>query len=108
MSHTSGINIAHFSGYSKDAPDTETVLSEKTPAKTPQVKVQGLPGYALSYSGGGIIVLQIILETMTGKNFPTLAKELVLDPLGMSRSFLYFARRRQKCCDGISYGIHSM
>jgi hypothetical protein len=32
-------------------------------------------------------VLQIILEAVTGKDFPTLVKELVLDPLGMSRSF---------------------
>ncbi|KAE9363832.1 beta-lactamase/transpeptidase-like protein [Stipitochalara longipes BDJ] len=87
MSHTSGINIAHFSGYSKDAPDTKTVLSGRAPANTPQVKLQGLPGYALSYSGGGMMVLQIILEAVTGKDFPTLVKELVLDPLGMSRSF---------------------
>jgi CubicO group peptidase (beta-lactamase class C family) len=87
MSHTSGINIGHFSGYSTDAPDTETVLSGKAPANTLQVKVQVLPGYSLSYSGGGMIVLQIILEAVTGKDFPTLIKELVLDPLGMSRSF---------------------
>lgn len=87
MSHTSGINISHFSGYSKNAPDVETVLSGKAPANTLQVKVQGLPGYSMSYSGGGMIVLQIILEAVTGKDFSTLVKELVLDPLGMSRSF---------------------
>jgi CubicO group peptidase (beta-lactamase class C family) len=87
LSHTSGIAIPHFSGYSKDAPDIETVLSGKAPANTLRVKVQGLPGYALSYSGGGMTVLQIILETVTGKDFVTLVKELVLDPLGMSRSF---------------------
>ena len=87
MSHTSGFAIGHFSGYSKDAPDIETVLSGKAPANTLQVKVQGLPGYSMSYSGAGMTVLQIILEAVTGKDFPTLVKELVLDPLGMSRSF---------------------
>lgn len=87
MSHTSGITIGHFSGYSKDTPDIETVLSGKAPANTLQVKVQGLPGYSLSYSGGAMTVLQIILEAATGKDFPTLIKELVLDPLGMTRSF---------------------
>ena len=87
LSHTSSLNIAHFPGYSKDAPNIETVLSGKAPANTLQIKVQGLPGYALSYSGGGMAVLQIILEAVTGKDFPTLVKELVLDPLGMSRSF---------------------
>ena len=34
-----------------------------------------------------MIVLQIILEAVTGKDFSTVVKELVLDPLGMSRSF---------------------
>jgi CubicO group peptidase (beta-lactamase class C family) len=86
MSHTSGINIGHFYGYSKDAPDTETVLSREAPANILQVKVQGLPGYSMSYSGGGMVVLQIILEAFTGKGFPTLVEELTLDPLGMSRS----------------------
>ncbi|KAG0645505.1 hypothetical protein D0Z07_8739 [Hyphodiscus hymeniophilus] len=84
---TSGITISHFPGYSKDAPEIETILSGKAPTNTPQVKVEGLPGYALSYSGGGLIVLQIILEAVTGQDFPTLMKELVLDPLGMSRSY---------------------
>ena len=87
LSHTSGFNIGHFPGYSKDAPDMETVLSGKAPANTLQIKVQGLPGYFMSYSGGGMTVLQIILEAVTGMDFPTLIKELVLGPLGMSRSF---------------------
>ena len=32
-------------------------------------------------------VLQIILETVTGKDFPSLIKELVLELLEMTRSF---------------------
>jgi hypothetical protein len=36
--------------------------------------------------GGGITVLQIILETVTGKDFPSLIKELVLEPLEMTHS----------------------
>lgn len=87
LSHTSGISVGHCPGYAKDhAPDTATVLAGKAPANTPHVKVQGLPGYAMSYSGGGMTVLQLLLEAVTGREFPTLVKDLVLDPLGMSRS----------------------
>ena len=87
MSHTSGLSGGGFPGYSKDAPVTEIVLSGKAPANTSQVRVEGLPGYQFSYSGGGITVLQVILETVTGKDFPSLMKELVLQPLEMTRSF---------------------
>jgi CubicO group peptidase (beta-lactamase class C family) len=87
MSHTSGLSVGGFPGYSKDAPDAKVVLTGKAQANTLKVRVQGLPGYAFSYSGGGMTVLQIILETVTGKDFPTLMKELVLEPLEMTRSF---------------------
>lgn len=87
MSHTSGLSVGGFPGYSKEAPSVEVLLSGKAPANTLQVRVQGFPGYAFSYSGGGITVLQIILETVTGKDFEKLVKELVFEPLEMTRSF---------------------
>lgn len=58
MSHTSGLSVGGFPWYSKDAPDAEDVLSGKAPADMLQVRVEGLSGYAFSYSGGGITVLQ--------------------------------------------------
>ncbi|KAJ7468694.1 beta-lactamase/transpeptidase-like protein [Mycena latifolia] len=39
-----------------------------------------------SYSGGGTTVVQHILTLVTGKPFPSLMRELVLGPLGMTRS----------------------
>lgn len=89
MSHTSGLSVGGFPGYAgeQDVPDTETILSGNAPANTLHVRVIGIPGLAFSYSGGGMIVLQLILETVTGQAFPSLIKELVLEPLQMSRSF---------------------
>lgn len=94
LSHTAGFMLSHFSGYADPAatPDIETVLRGAAPANTLRVKVQGLPGYAMSYSGGGMVVLQILLESVTGKDFGTLMKELVLQPLGMERSFFSLPR----------------
>ncbi|KAG0652695.1 hypothetical protein D0Z07_0732 [Hyphodiscus hymeniophilus] len=89
MSHTSGLSVSGVPGYSqsKGVPDMETILSGKAPANTLQVRVIGLPGYKFSYSGGGMMVLQVILESVTGKDFPSLVRELVFEPLKMSRSF---------------------
>lgn len=95
LSHTSGLNISHFSGYTRNAPDLATVLSGTAPANTVQVKIQGFPGYALSYSGGGMVVLQLVLEAVTGKAFPALVKELVFDPLGMTRSYYSFPEQEK-------------
>jgi len=44
------------------------------------------PGTAYSYSGGGYIVLQLLLTDVARRPFAALARELVLDPTGMASS----------------------
>lgn len=44
------------------------------------------PGTRYSYSGEGLTYLQVVLETMTGKNLETLAQERIFRPLGMAHS----------------------
>jgi CubicO group peptidase (beta-lactamase class C family) len=41
----------------------------------------------MSYSGGGITVLQLVLETVAGESFPSIVQKFVFEPLGMNRSF---------------------
>lgn len=48
------------------------------------VQVVREPGTALSYSGGGYTVLQLLLEDVTGRPFAAFMKETVLRPLGMT------------------------
>jgi len=45
-----------------------------------------VPGTLWRYSGGGYEVMQQLVMDVTGKPFPQLAREIVLGPLGMSRS----------------------
>lgn len=45
-----------------------------------------MPGAQFQYSGGGYTVLQLLLTEKTGKSFPDLMREFVLDPLGMTHS----------------------
>jgi CubicO group peptidase (beta-lactamase class C family) len=44
------------------------------------------PGTEFRYSGGGYIVLQLLLTDITHRPFAELARELVLEPAGMSSS----------------------
>lgn len=91
MSHTAGLSVHGFPGYptagDPEIPSARQVLAGKHPANTTRVCLEGFPGQSFSYSGGGITVLQIILETVTGRDFPALMQDLVLGPLGMTRSF---------------------
>jgi len=50
------------------------------------------PGKFFSYSGEGIELLQLVVETITGKDLETLAQENIFKPFGMRRtSFLWQA-----------------
>lgn len=93
LSHTAGLSVHGFPGYStregSGVPTARQVLTGKSPVNTLPVCLQGLPGQAFSYSGGGITVLQLILERITQKDFPSLMQELVLSPLGMTQSFYH-------------------
>ena len=44
------------------------------------------PGERFSYSGEGIFLLQTVVEEVTGKGLEELARELVFEPFGMTRS----------------------
>ncbi|GFP60599.1 hypothetical protein ACSS6W_009940 [Trichoderma asperelloides] len=90
MSHTAGLSTSGFIGYSvvnkSTIPTAKQVILGGYPTNTPPVRLENPPGHTHSYSGGGITVLQVILEEVTGKSFATLMQDLVLGPLGMTRS----------------------
>ena len=62
------------------------LLDGKPPANTEAVRVNKAPGSGFRYSGGGYEVMQLLVEDVTGKRFDEVARELILDPLGMRRS----------------------
>jgi CubicO group peptidase (beta-lactamase class C family) len=86
LSHTAGLTVHGFPGYPRDAraPSLVDVLEGK--GNTPAVRVSTIPGLQFSYSGGGYCLLQQLLVDLSRKPFPELARELVLDPLGMRDS----------------------
>lgn len=87
-SHTAGLTVHGFPGYRPDGPlpTVVQVLDGAPPANTAPVRVDTVPGTLWRYSGGGTLVMQQLLEDVTGAPFPTLLRALVLDPLGMHDS----------------------
>ncbi len=85
LTHTGGLTVHGFPGYAvgQPLPEVVQILDGTPPANTAAIRVDALPGSAWRYSGGGYTILQKLLEDVTGKPFPVLMRELVLDPAGM-------------------------
>lgn len=88
MSHTSGFNVGGFPDFMPDEPVPTLIetLDGKPPAKHHAVRLTSVPGTRYSYSGGGIMVEQQLLEDVTKTSFADTAKTWLLNPLHMDRS----------------------
>ena len=88
LSHTAGLTVHGFPGYSVDGPVATLVqvLDGAKPANTPPIRVDIAPGSRWRYSGGGYSVMQQLVIDVTGKPFPLFMSEAVLEPLGMKES----------------------
>ena len=88
LSMTGGIGVPGFLGYAVGAPlpTLTQILDGAPPANSPPVTVIAVPGSAYHYSGGGYEIAEALMQDATGKPFPQLMRELVLDPMGMTDS----------------------
>lgn len=88
LSHTAAINVDHYPGYppAGEVPTLRESLAGEPPAATPPLVVDGVPGEAWRYSGGGYAIVQALIEDTCGRPFAEVASELVLAPLEMTAS----------------------
>ena len=88
LSHSGGLTVHGFPGYESGAqlPSLPQILDGVKPANTAAVRVDTVPGTRYNYSGGGITIMQLILGEVSGKPFPELMRDSVLDKIGMKRS----------------------
>src|SRR6267154_4168782 len=77
-----------FPGYDVDEklPTLVQIFNGDRPANTPPIRVDLVPGTKERYSGGGIKIEQQLMMDVSGKPFPVLMKETVLDKIGMTNS----------------------
>ncbi|MCG9747559.1 serine hydrolase domain-containing protein [Shewanella sp. Isolate8] len=88
MSHTSGLNVSGFEGYTQNQtiPSLVQILQGSSLSNSPAVKVFQKPGESEYYSGGGMTVLQLLMEDTSAQPFSQLMQQLILKPLNMSQS----------------------
>lgn len=92
MSHTSGLGTSGFQGYHKNEPIPSLVkiLAGSEITNSNPVRVIQTPGESELYSGGGMQVLQLLIEDVSGKKFSKLTEELIFQPIGMKYSSFTF------------------
>ncbi|MDP4265030.1 MAG: serine hydrolase [Bacteroidota bacterium] len=80
LSHTAGLNMGAVPDYApgKSLPSLPDAVKD--------LMVIQKPGEGFRYSGGGYMLLQLLIEDVTGTEFSTYMKETVLAPLGMMNS----------------------
>lgn len=88
LQHTAGMTVHGFAGYASDAPvaNLQQVLDGLPPSNSPAIRVDVVPGTIWRYSGGGYVVVQQLLDDVTGESFQKLMQDAVLRPIGMTRS----------------------
>ncbi len=89
LSHTGGINVSGFDGYTKtdSLPTILQILNGGKPANSDGVKSIFEPNLKYKYSGGGTTISQLIIEDITGKSYADYMENNILKPIGMKNSF---------------------
>ncbi len=88
MAHMAGLSRFVSPGYTpgETIPTPTQILEGVAPATTPPIRIAQPPGSTWTYSNGGYLVLQQVLQDVTGQDFPDLLDILVFTPLGMEHS----------------------
>jgi CubicO group peptidase (beta-lactamase class C family) len=88
LSHSAGLPMHGVPEFEVDAeiPTLVEILDGNWYEATESVRPIIEPGTEYRYSGGGYIILQILLTDISNRSFEDLAKELVLEPAKMTSS----------------------
>jgi CubicO group peptidase (beta-lactamase class C family) len=90
LSHTAGLTDGlGFGDYGADEviPTLEDSLRQpRTSSGTATIAVGRAPGSTWQYSGGGYLILQLMVEEVSGMSFAAWTQQAVFDPIGMHRA----------------------
>jgi CubicO group peptidase (beta-lactamase class C family) len=88
LSHSAGVNVHGFGGYPAKVPlpTLDQVLDGQPPANSPPLRVMEPPGEKVKYSGGGMVIMQKLVEDASGEPFAEYMWKTVLHPIGMNHS----------------------
>jgi CubicO group peptidase (beta-lactamase class C family) len=88
LGHVAGTTVHGFQGYApgEPLPTLLNILNGEAPSNSPAIVVDQTPGSAWRYSGGGYCLASQVILDAKGGTIPQHIHDLVLGPLGMSRS----------------------
>ncbi|MDJ1471284.1 serine hydrolase domain-containing protein [Cytophagaceae bacterium DM2B3-1] len=88
LSHTAGLSVHGFAGYTdkEPRPSLLQVLDGLPPANSPAIRLMAEPGTTMEYSGGGTTLTQLLVEDVAQKMYAQYMQTEVLNPLGMVHS----------------------
>lgn len=88
LGHVAGTTVHGFGGYlpGTPLPTLLNILNGEAPSNSSAIVVDQTPGTAWRYSGGGYCVASQLILDAKGGTIPQHMHDLVLRPLGMSRS----------------------
>jgi CubicO group peptidase (beta-lactamase class C family) len=90
MTHQSGLPMTNFPSDDGPPPTLVQVLKGEPPARNKPAVVELLPGSQWQYSNIGYVVIQLILEDLTGTPLARLMQNVIFGPLGMKSSTLVY------------------
>lgn len=87
LSHTAGLSVPGYPGHPPGRPLPSTIASlDGDAAGAGPVRLVARPGARFSYSGGGFLVAQALVEDVTRRPFAALLHDTLLAPVGMRAS----------------------
>ena len=89
LSHSAGISVHGFSGYTvaADIPNILNILDGRKPGvNSDPIRVIQKPASVFRYSGGGTTIIQLLIEDITGEKYDSWIQKNILIPLHMNRS----------------------
>jgi len=90
LTHRAGLPMTNFPSDDGPPPSLVQILKAEPPARNKPAVVELVPGSEWRYSNIGYVVIQLLLEDLTGKPLARLMREVVFDPLGMKSSTLVY------------------
>jgi len=85
LSHSAGLSTPEYIGY-LEAVEPLPSVEEALSGQDGGVYLQSEPGQAFAYTDGGYLLLQVLIEEVTGRSFVDYMQQEVLDPLGLPAS----------------------